>query len=521
MGYGQSASPQQLAGYAAVLPSSSGMRLNPTAGPYPQIPVHPSSSFQQSGIGGQLNPNAAPYYPPVSGAGRPSTPVNNPSNPYSQQQQHVQQYMGQSNLPNPAFSMQPLQDLGKGYPNAVSGRMGHQARFSAGGCPGYSGIFEPGSQQNQQGLENSYPTGELGSQRQHHIMGEFLHHHHSKEKLVVPMDWHMDVLAGKTPSTFSPLGDQAASPSFPPISEPITAAPDYTTMSNQSMYASFPPIAEPTMAAHDYPMEHDVIPLPSSGPKRFTQHAFRVSTQKFAHGNFSPPEQLTAAGNPSQNSGAVVYPSHRYGATMANPHQSSLVDPGQIVYTMQQQGSGGPPGYGSTDPTSAIQPVLINGMPAYLTQGSEAAQMLSHGSGLVADPHSSADYGLIGNGASGGNGAPGGLTHQAAPHVGINGRPRISGMQRCYRTEQHVRHVQLCQKCQLLVVQFSLPIWLCSGGVLMVQPSTRLCKQVHCRQHVSCFWYQQLRETSVRCVSALQVVPAQKQSFAAELACPS
>ena len=442
MGFGQSSLPQQLAGYAAVLPSSSGMRLNPTASPYPQIPVHPSSSFPQSGIDGRLNPNAATYYPPVSGSGRPSSPVNNPSSPYSQQQQHLQQHMGQPNLPNPAFSMQPLQDLGKGYPNAVSGRMGHQARVSAGGYPGYSGVFEPGSQQSQQGLENSYPTDELGSQRQHHIMGGFLHqHHHSKEKLVVPMDWHMDVLAGKTPSTFSPLGDQATSPSFPPISEPITTA-DYT-MGHQSMCASFPPISEPSVAAHDYPMEHDVIP--SSGPKRFTQHAFRVSTQKFAHGSFSPPEKLIAADNLSQDGGAVAYPSQGYGATTANPNQSSLVDPSQIIYTVQQQGSGGPAGYGSTDPTSAIQPVLLNGMPAYSTQGSEAAQMLSHSSGPVAILHLGADYGngaSGGNGAPGGNGGPGGLTQQAAPLMGTNGRPRISGMQRCYSTEQHVRQSQ-------------------------------------------------------------------------------
>jgi len=454
VGYGQSSLPQQLAGYAAVLPSSLGMRLNPTASPYPQIPVHPSAPFQQSGIGGRLNPNAASYYPPASGTNRPSTPVNNPSNPYSQQQQHVQQHIGQSNLPNPAFSMQPLQALGKGYPNAVSGRMGHQARVSAGGYPGYSGIFEPGSQhsqQNQQGLENSYPKGEVGSQHQHHFRVGFPHHH-SKEKLVVPMDWHMDVLAGKTPSTFSPLGDQAMSPSFPPLSEPVTAAPDYTTMGHQSMCASFPPISEPVIAAHDYPTEHDVIP--SSGPKRFTQHAFSVSTQKFAHGSFSPPEQLIAAGNPSQDCGAVVYPSQGYEGTIANPHQSSVVDPSQIIYTVQQQGSGGPAGYGSTDPTSAIQPVLVNGMLAHSTQGSEAAQMLSHSSGLVADPHLGADHGLIGNGASGGNGAPGGLTQQAAPLMGINGRPRISGMQRCYSTEQHVQqrqHQKFWQKCQLLV----------------------------------------------------------------------
>ncbi len=456
MGVSQSSLPQQLAGYAAVLPSSSGMRLNPNASPYPQISLHPSSSFQQSGIGGRLNPNATPCCPPVSGSGRPSTPVNNPINPYSQQQQHLQQYMGRPNLPNPAVSMQPLQDLGTGYPNAVSGRMGHQARVSASGYPGYSGVFEPGSQQSQQGLENSYPTGELGSQRQHHIMGGFLHqHHHSREKLVVPMDWHMDVLAGKTPSTFSPLGDQAASPSFPPISEPITAAPDYTTMGHQSMCASFPPISEPTMAAADFPMEHDVIPLPSSGLGRFTQHAFRVSTQKFAHGSFSPPEQLIAADSPTQDGGVVANPNQGYGATIANPSQSSDIDPSQIVYTVQQQGSGGPPGYGSADPNSVFQPVLINGMLAHPTQGSEAAQMLSHSSGLVADSHVGAAYGFIGAsggngvpggstqqaaplmgtngtlggyGVSGGNGALGGLTHQAAALMGTNGRPRISGM---------------------------------------------------------------------------------------------
>ena len=449
VGYSQASLLQQLVACAAVLPSSSGMRLNPTAGPYPQIPVHASSSsFQQSGIGGWLNPNAAPYYPPVSGIGRPSTPLNNPSNPYSQQQQHLQQYMGQSNLPNPAFSMQPLQDLGNGYPNAVCGRVGHQARVSAGGYPGYSGIFEPGSQQsqqNQQGLKSSYPTGEVGSQRQHHLGAGFFHHH-SKEKLVVPMDWHMDVLAGKTPSTFSPLGDQAMSPSFPPLLEPITATPDYTTMGHQSMCASFPPNSEPTVAAHDYAMEHDVIP--SSGPKRFTQHAFRVSTQKFAHGSFSPPEQLTAADSLSQDGGALVHPSQGYGAAIANPHQSSVVDPSQIIYTMQQQGSGGPPEYGSTDPTSAIQPMVINGMLAHSAQGSEAAQILSHSSELVADAHLGTDYGFLGNGASGGNGdlgvngAPGGLTQQGAPLMGINRRPRISGMQHCHSTERHAQQRQ-------------------------------------------------------------------------------
>ncbi len=292
VGYGQSSLPQQLAGYAAVMPSSSGVRLTPTAGPHPQIPVHHSpSSFQQSGIGGQLKPNAAPYYPSVSSASGPPTPVNS-SNPYSQQQQHLQQYTGRPNLSNPTFSVQPLEDLGMGYPNAVSGRMGHQARVSAGGYPGYTGAFEPGSQQtqhNQQGLENSYPTGEVGTQHQHHFGVGFLHHpHHSKDKLVVPMDWHMDVLAGKTPSTFSPLGDQAMSPCFPPISEPITAAADYTTMGDQSMCPSFPSISEPIIAGPDYTtMEHELNP--SSGPKQFTQHAFRVSTQKFAQGNFSPP----------------------------------------------------------------------------------------------------------------------------------------------------------------------------------------------------------------------------------------
>ncbi|KAL0042184.1 hypothetical protein WJX77_005579 [Trebouxia sp. C0004] len=429
VGYGQSSLPQQLAGCSAVMPSSSGMRLTPTAGPYPQIPIHPSSPFQQSGVSGLLNPNAAPYYPPVPGAGRPSTPVNNPSTPSSQQQQHLQQCMGQENLANPAFSMQPLQHLGKGYPNAVSGRMGHQVRVSASGYPGYSEDFEPGFQQtqhNQQGEENLYPIGELGSQHQHHFRVGFPHHH--SKRLVVPMDWHMDVLAGKSPSTFSPLGDQAMSSSFPPVSD---ATPDYTTMDDQSMRPSSPPIQEPNFATLDSAMEHDLIP--SSGPKRFTQHAFRVSTQKFAHGSFNPPEQLIAAVNPSQDGGAVVYPSQGYGTTLADPGQSSVINPSQIIYTLQQQGSGGPAGDGSTDPTSAIQPVLVNGMLAHPTQGSEAAQMLSHSSGLVADPHLGADYGFIGNGASGVNwvsggiGAPGGLTQQAAPLMGTNGRPRISG----------------------------------------------------------------------------------------------
>lgn len=348
---------------------------------------------------------------------------------------------------SPIFRMQPLQASGQGYPNPVSQRVGQHSRVSSAGYPGYSGVFDPSlqlAQTNHQGSEKLNPGTEVSSQHQHHYKAGLLHHlHRSKdEKLIVPMDWHMDVLAGKTPATFSPLGEQAMSTSFPPVSEPIGTAPDHAMMDQGPFSpAEVPPAEDPSSPDVDYaPADQGFRPSP--GPKPFTQHAFRVSTQKFAPGDFShlvgpprPSDQLIAAENHHLGHGSAAYPSQ--GNTCADdPSQAcgvaayathdTGIDPSQVVYSMQQQVLGGAAQCGSPGcDSSPAQPVLSSGMEVYASQGGEAAPVLSQPA-YLATAHTHSGQGHQGQGYQ----VPihGGASGGGPVLVGSNGRPRISGM---------------------------------------------------------------------------------------------
>lgn len=442
--HGPSTSPQQLTAGVAMQPSSSSCgRPSVVATQFPQIPVHASSLPQQAGGPGLLTPNAAPY-PPAMTAGEAKNASHNPSSPDShQQQQQLQQYTGEALMANPMFGMQPLQASAQGYPNPVSQRVGQHSRVSSVGYPGYSGVFDPSllmAQTNQQGSEKLKPGTEVSSQ--HHSKVGFLHHrYHSKdEKLIVPMDWHMDVLAGKTPATFSPLGEQAMSASFPPVSEPIGAGPDYAVMDQGPFQpAEVPPSEDPCSTDVDHDLADQGF-RPSPGPKPFTQHAFRVSTQKFAPGDFShlvrpprPSGQLTAAENLHQGYGIAAYPSQG-NVSAVDPSQAcgvaacatqdNGIDPSQTVYSMQQQVLGGAAQCGSAGCDSPAQPVLSSGMEVYASQGGEAAPVLSQPAHL-ATAHTHNGQGYQGQGYQ--VPAHGGASVGGPVLVGANGRPRISG----------------------------------------------------------------------------------------------
>ena len=168
------------------------------------------------------------------------------------------------------------------------------------------------------------------------------HHFHMLDKLtghklVVPMEYHMSVMAGKAPATFLPLGVQVLSGYFPPIEQPLESLAVQLSTAQQQIQLSnpFPPelvyhVAQPSQAMSPAPSVHtssgynnypsisqepELIPAVSPSRKRFTQHAFSNS-MKFAQGDFShlkqdatSSEQLIAAARPqtAHAAGAGLY----------------------------------------------------------------------------------------------------------------------------------------------------------------------------------------------------------------------
>ncbi|KAL3131919.1 hypothetical protein ABBQ38_007622 [Trebouxia sp. C0009 RCD-2024] len=233
-----------------------------------------SAPEQQGRAGTSLNPNAAPYYPDVGLSPDPSSYP--PGSPYQQQQ------AGRQGVASP---VQPLQ----GIPNPVSQRTSQQPN------PRVSG-----------------------------------HRHHLAEKLHLPMDWHMDVLAGRAPATFSPLGDQATSGYFPPILTPDSA-----------------------MHTSEYMAEATQPSRVSPSPKRYTQHALKVSAQALGHDPYTqgsqpqPPQQQAYAQPPQgfQAAGHPGFPYPSYGGNgYANPSQTPTMSghqpqsPSVVVYPGQNPG---------------------------------------------------------------------------------------------------------------------------------------------------------------------------------------
>ena len=298
-------------------------RLNPHASPFPRIPAYAdhlaySSSFQPRLAAARLNPNATPYYPPIGGTDPTPAPCP-PGSPYQQQQASIQ------GTQNP---MQPLHGSFQGLPNPVSERICQQpgvaslsADPSAGAGPAqgfghypqqngnfaqFSGQLAPNPEYSQQKLDSqlgydNHQGSRVGGHRQH-----------LAEKLHLPMDWHMDVLAGKAPATFSPLGDQATSGYFPPILSPDSAmhTSEYTVNVTQP---------------------HRLSPNPS--PKRYAQHALRVSAEALGQTPYSqggqtpaPPQQWRPSPQMHHVTGVsgLPYPSYS-GAVAGNPSQAPTV----------------------------------------------------------------------------------------------------------------------------------------------------------------------------------------------------
>ena len=283
-----------------------------------------AAAAEQAGMaGGAFNPNAAPYHPPVGSNPGPSSYP--PGSLYQQQQ------AGRQGLQNPS----------QGLPNPVSQRTGQQAVVvsSSANPAGVSGrhahqngeFANPNAQVGPDLQQGQLYMGSEGTEGlQPRAVGG--HRQHLAEKLHLPMDWHMDVLAGKAPTTFSPLGDQATSSYFPP-----------TLNSNSAMHTS------EYMANVTQPQRL------SPNPKRYAQHALKASAQALGHnpysqGNqFPPPQQLThaqthppqgyqAAGNPG-----APYPSYG-GSGYANPGQTPTMgghrpqSPSVVVYPGQNPG---------------------------------------------------------------------------------------------------------------------------------------------------------------------------------------
>lgn len=297
------------------------------------------AAFEQLGrTGVRLNPDAAPYYPQVgSSPGHSSYP---PGSPIQQQQ------AGRQGFPN---SMQ--QSL-QGVPNPVSQRTSQQGEGFSSNSGRVSGRYL------HQTSEFADPNAQLGSNPQHsqvhmevgsenQLPRVSSHRHHLAEKLHLPMDWHMDVLAGRAPATFSPLGDQATSGYFLPILTPDSAmhTSEYMTQATQPMRVS-------------------------PNPKRYTQHALRVSAQALGYGPYSqggqppPPQQLTHAQPPpgSQAAGHPGLPYPSYGGNGYNtPSQTPTKgnhlpqSPSVVVYPGQNPGMasylGHYPGQGSGYPS--------------------------------------------------------------------------------------------------------------------------------------------------------------------------
>ena len=396
------------------------------------------------------------------------------------------------------FSMQPLHGS-TGYPNAVSCRIGHQSRVSGSAylnTPAYPAQVPV--QYSQHAAYGAYPTTspqmaqdspneQIGSEVQqssrvgHRYITESL----MAQKIVVPMDWHMDILAGKAPDTFSPLGDQAASASFPPISEPLKADSECSSI-GQSFDPVMIQVYHPSVGQS---LDPGIGQGYSPGPKRYTQHAFRVSTQKFAQGDFShlaqpqnPPDQLIAAGNPIQDYKTATFPDQETQAAV-NPNQVHMgaVNPNQIhmvavnpnqgdIAMWSSQASAAPlqqhVGYVLNDSSMGAYPTQIavvsqqsgqgcgrttgqqqcvgyapgtSNMGPYPTQVTAVAQQSGQGPGstpgyvtgssnMGAYPnHGTALAQQGGQGFVGAAACTAGSQH-ANSLVGSNGRPRISGM---------------------------------------------------------------------------------------------
>ena len=282
-----------------------------------------AAAGQAGMVGGALNPNAAPSYPPVRSTPGPSSYP--PGSPYHQQQ----------------ASRQGLQSPCQDFPNPISQRIGQQAGVvslsaNPAGVSGQhahqSGKFaNPNAQMGpdlQQGQLYMSSDGAEGPQPR--AVGG--HRQHLADKLHLPMEWHMDVLAGKAPATFSPLGEQATSGYFPPVLTPDGALHTSEYMAN---------LTQPQRL--------------SPNPKRYAQHALRVSahalghdpysqgiqpppTQQLPHAQTHPPPGYQAAGNPGS-------PNPSYGGSgYANPGQSPTMgghrpqSPSVVVYPGQNPG---------------------------------------------------------------------------------------------------------------------------------------------------------------------------------------
>ena len=408
--------------------AQSASMLNPHASPIPRVPTYAdhlaySSSFQQGLAGGCPNPNASPYYPPI-GDSSPTHAPRPPGSPYQQQQSSIQ------GSQNPT---QPLQGLFQGLPNPVSERVCQQpVGVSLSAEPGAAAGPAQGSGHypQQDGKLAEFPGGQFAADPEHsqQRLDSQLgydscqgsrnsgHRQHLAQKLHLPMDWHMHVLAGKAPATFSPLGDQATSGYFPPILTPDSAIHTSEYMAN---------VTQPQRLS------------PNPSPKRYAQHALRVSAQALGQTPYSqggqapaPPQRWMPSQQPSSQlhpvTGASGLP--KYGGAGVGPptvgghHPQSpsvIIHPGEnpemANYLSQQpadpiQGSAyasqGPsrPGQRPGYPSQCVEypnqgyanqvPAYPSQRPAYPYQGpgfsitplrpSGQATKLSHGAGVSA-----------------------------------------------------------------------------------------------------------------------------------------
>ena len=339
-------SPSQLA--AQQLPSSSSSlsqsdsRLNPNASPFPGVPTFadhaaysPSSSQQQQAAGARLNPNASPYYPPMAAMGGASAPAPYPlGSPYHQQQATMQLMQSSQGLPNP-ISQHVGQQSGwgsVGYPTTAARPASVSAQYAQ-----QNGVSaDPGSQAGSNRLYsqlgyNSHSASRRGGHRQH-----------LAEKLHLPMDWHMDVAAGKAPATFSPLGDQATSGYFPPILTPDSAMHTLEYMAN---------VTQPQRLS------------PDPSPKRYAQHALRVSAEALSQAPNSQGGQPQP--HAQQMPPSLPSPSHRY---------QFSENPGMPPYGYGQAVSAGVThhpaegGHRPQSPSVIVHQVENPGMASYLSQ---------------------------------------------------------------------------------------------------------------------------------------------------------
>ena len=289
-----------------------------------------ATAAEQAGTaGGPLNPNAAPCYPPVGSTPGPSS--------YPPGSSFQQQQAGRQGLQN------PRQD----FPNPVSQRTGQQAGV-------VSSPANPArvlGQHAQQSGEFANPNAQMGpdlQQGQLYMSSEGAegpqpgaiggHRQHLAEKLHLPMDWHMDILAGKAPATFSPLGDQATSGCFPPVSN-----------------------RDSPMHTSEYMVNTAQPQRLSPNPKRYAQHALRVSAQALGHdpysqgGQTSPPQQLT---HPQTHSPQGYQAAGDPGSPYPSYGRSGYVNPGQ---------SPAMGGHRPQSPSVVIHPGQNPGMTTYLS----------------------------------------------------------------------------------------------------------------------------------------------------------